>query len=262
MTHNTDDGTQAYEYSGWTEEQAAEDSSAVASGGGKAEYWKAKVGKSVLRFLPAMGAAKPMVVTWQHYIEQPGRDTVVFACPKAMAKQPCPACAKVDKLLASKNPADRETAYGLKPKLRVFANVIDRGDVEKGPQVWGFGKTVYEQLRSLRDDPDVGDFFRPDASGFDIIVERKGTTKNDTEYHVRPSTKNAALGDMTVLEVQHEIGRFAEVMTYEEIVARIKGEKKPQGERAPAALPPVTTSGTRAPGELPTPGAAPDPFGF
>ena len=259
----TDDGTQAYEYTGWSEEQAAQDSEAVDSGGGKAEYFKPKVGKSVVRFLPAMGGGKAMVVTYQHYIEQPGRERVVFACPKAMAKLPCPACAKVDKLNASKNPADRETAYGLKPKLRVYANVIERAAVEKGPQVWGFGKTVYEQLRSLRDDPDVGDFFRPDASGFDIIVERKGTTKNDTEYHVRPSTKNVALGDMAVLEVQADIARFANVMSYEDIVARIKGEKKERGAAPSGTLPP-TTGGTRVPGELPPAGAAsvPDQFGF
>lgn len=246
------------QYQGWSEEQVAADSEAVENSGGSAEYWKPQVGRSVVRFLPAPVGRVPMVVTHQHYIELPGRPKVVFACPRAMSKLPCPACAKSDALFATKSAADREQAFGLRPRLRVYANIIDRSAPDKGPLVWGFGKTIYEQLRALRADPDIGDFFRTDASGFDIIVERKGTTKNDTEYHVRPSTKSVALGDLGVLDVQHDIGRFAEVLSYADILAKLKGEK-PKGD-----LPATTTGGVAQGLPAPTPAsaAAASRFGF
>lgn len=245
------------QYTGWTEEQAAADDEEVGEGG-KTPFWKPSVGRSVVRMLPGLGANKPMIVSQQHYIELPGRPKVVFACPKVIGKKPCPACTKAEQLMASKNQADRETAFGLKPRLRVYANIVDRADVAKGPQVWGFGRTVYDQLRSLRADPDIGDFFRIDASGFDIVVERKGTTKNDTEYHVRPSTKNCALGDASVLEVQSDLNRFRDLMEYDDIVKRLKGENR---DGTPRALPP-TTSGPRAPQAAPAPAAGASPFGF
>lgn len=246
------------EYKGWTDEAAARDAEAVEAGdSGGVEYWKVPVGTSRVRFLPAL-QGEPMVVTYQHFVEQPGRDKVVFACPKNMAKppQPCPVCAKAAKLFASKNGVDREAAFGLKARLRVFAVIIDRKAPEKGPQVWGFGKTVFEQLRSLRNDPDIGDFFRPDASGFDIIVERKGTTKNDTEYMIRPAVNNCALGDLSILETAPTLGRQAELMPYADIVKKLKGEKVerslPQEPAEPWDTLP-TAGGTRALPEPPAP---------
>lgn len=251
---------EAPQYTGWTEEDAAANDSEVGEGG-KTPFWSPKVGRNLVRMLPGLGTNKPMIVSHQHYIELPGRPKVVFACPKALEKKPCPACTKSEQLMASKNQADRETAFGLKPRLRVYANIVDRGDVAKGPQVWGFGRTVYDQLRSLRADPDVGDFFRIDASGFDIVVERKGTGKNDTEYHVRPSAKNLALGDASVLEVQSDLQRFRSVMEYDAIVAKLRGDQ--QGGGAPRNLPP-TTSAPRAPqsAPAPAPAGAADAFGF
>lgn len=215
------------EYKGWTADAAAAADEAVAQGDGMGvDYWKVPEGESRIRFLPSL-VGDPMVVSHQHFVEQPGKDKVIFACPKMTAKppQPCPVCAKVAKLMATRNGADRELAFGLKPRLRVFAVILDRKEPEKGPQVWGFGKTVYDQLRTLRNDPDIGDFFRPDESGFDIIVKRKGKTKNDTEYMVRPAVNSCALGDLSILEVAPQLGKQTDLLPYDEIVRRLKGEK-------------------------------------
>lgn len=234
------------EYSGWDEGAVAADSGMVEEGSGGASYFKCVAGRNVVRALPAKPGGKALVVTYQHYVEIPGKPKVVFNCPRKMLKppMPCPACSKSEKLLATKNPADRDQAFDLRPRLRVYINVLDRAHPESGALIYGFGKTVYDQLRALRDDPDVGDFFRPTGDGFDLIVDRKGTTKTDTEYHVRPSTKTLALGDLSILDTMADLSRMGEVPTYDAIVARLRGENT-RGGHAP------TTGGVRAPAAAP-----------
>lgn len=220
--------TDVNDWAGWSEEDAERDAEAAneAGGGGGFTYFKAKVGRNVVRFVPAMPGRKPVHTTHQHYVELPGRPKVVFNCPLAMKVEGvrCPVCEKRAKLLATGNSADRDTAFGLAPRLRIYACVIDREHPELGVQVFGFGKTVMKGLKSLRDDPDVGDFFRPGPDGFDVIIERTGTTKNDTEYAVRPAVKNTPLGDLSVIEAAPDLASLARVPSEDEIRARLKGD--------------------------------------
>ena len=53
------------------------------------------------------------------------------------------------------------------PKLRAFAAVIDRNGESKGPQVLGFGKTILEDLRNLREDEDAGGDYTHPIEGCD-----------------------------------------------------------------------------------------------
>jgi len=62
-----------------------------------------------------------------------------------------------------------DMAKKLYPKMRVYAAVIVRGEEDKGPQIWGFGKTVYQKLLSLMLDEDYGDITDP-STGRDIKV--------------------------------------------------------------------------------------------
>ena len=41
--------------------------------------------------------------------------------------------------------------------MRIFAQVIVRGEEDKGVRLWEFGKNIYQSLLSLADDPDYGD---------------------------------------------------------------------------------------------------------
>lgn len=217
------------EYAGWDEQSAQADNDAATElTGGQFTYFKAEEGRNVIRFVPPAKATgrKAMYVTHQHYVELPGRPKVVFNCPLAMKTGGrCPVCEKRAKLMATGNSMDRDTAFGLAPRMRVYACVIDRKHLEKGVQVFGFGKTVMKGLKSLRDDPDVGDFFRPGTDGFDVIVERTGKGKNDTEYSVRPAVKNSPLGDVSLIEAAPDLSLLARVPVTEEIVARLKGDE-------------------------------------
>jgi len=62
-----------------------------------------------------------------------------------------------------------ELAKKLYPKMRTYAACIIRGEEDKGAQIWGFGKTVYQKLLSLMLDEDYGDITDP-KDGRDIKV--------------------------------------------------------------------------------------------
>jgi len=62
-----------------------------------------------------------------------------------------------------------ELVKKLYPKMRCYASVIVRGEEDRGVQLWGFGKTVYQKLLSIMIDEDYGDITDP-TSGRDIKV--------------------------------------------------------------------------------------------
>ena len=62
-----------------------------------------------------------------------------------------------------------ELAKKLYPKMRCYAAVVVRGEEDRGVQLWGFGKTVYQKLLSIMLDEDYGDITDP-TDGRDIKV--------------------------------------------------------------------------------------------
>jgi len=86
-----------------------------------------------------------------------------------------------------------------------------------------FGKMIHEALIKLRKNPDWGGDFCHPVKGFDVVIERSGTTKNDTEYEVTPK-KTSPLGDETWLDGMHDLEKQATVLTMEEIRAKFAGK--------------------------------------
>lgn len=192
---------------------------------GSADYFKPAAGKNVVRFLPGRTPGdKPFVVVQQHFVNLPGGKQVSFVCPRVHAKRPCPACSKSDKLRASGNPNDAQAAKELFPGTRVYSAIVDRKNPEGGVVIYPFGKKVYEQLLAIRKNEEGGgNFCDPGPMGFDIVIERKGTTKNDTEYKVLPARKESPLGDETWLEQVPDLKRYAIVDTEEELQRKLGG---------------------------------------
>lgn len=189
---------------GTFEEEALQQDDALAGRGGSS-ILKIGVGRNVLRFLPPMlGERTIFAIAHQHYVKLPGlADPVSFNCPHLHGVGVCPVCRKVDELRATGNAADYEMAGELRAKLRVFANVIDRAHPDLGPQTVAFGKGVYEALSAIRKDRDAGGDFTHPLTGFDIVITRKGSGKNDTEYDVKTARQSSPLhpsGDLTWLE--------------------------------------------------------------
>jgi len=86
-----------------------------------------------------------------------------------------------------------ELAKKLYPKMRTYAPVVVRGEEDKGVQIWGFGKTVYQNLLGLMLDEDYGDITDP-QTGRDIKVtctKQPGRQWSMTE--VRPRGKESML---------------------------------------------------------------------
>jgi len=201
--------------------------------GGSTSYMKLKEGKNVVRILPPFpGGKSPFRVIWEHYVNKPGGESVRFVCPRMEAKQPCAACAKADKLKATGNSADFTMAKEFFAKRRVYTNVIDRSEPEAGPKILAFGKMIHEALIKLRKNPDWGGDFCHPVKGFDVVIERSGTTKNDTEYEVTPK-KTSPLGDESWLDGMHDLEKQATVLTMEEIRAKFAGKD----DKAAAAKP-------------------------
>ena len=90
-----------------------------------------------------------------------------------------------------------ELAKKLYPKMRTYAPVIVRGEEDKGVQIWGFGKTVYQALLGLMLDEDYGDITDP-LSGRDVkVLCTKQPGKKWAMTEVRPRGKNSPLSENT-----------------------------------------------------------------
>jgi hypothetical protein len=208
-------------FGSYTEEAAKAEAEELDKGSG--EFMRFEVGKNVVRFLPPpVGRRTPFVIVQQHYIQLPGMASPAsFNCPRVMARQACPACSEVDRLRLTGNPVDFDNAKDLLPKKRIYANVIDRKHSELGPRVAAYGVKIHDALTKIRED---GDFTHP-IEGFDIVVNRVGQGKNDTEYDVRASRQNSQLAETAEqmnnwIEAQKDVVVHALVPT-PDMIARI-----------------------------------------
>lgn len=237
-----------------------------ASGG--ANFLKVKPGKNYLRILPPVaGARSPFRVTYQHYINMPGVNgkSKSVICARLEAKKRCLVCEKVDELRQSQAQADQRAASDLFARRRVFANVIDRNDEEHGPKIWAFGKTVHEQLLALRTDEKGGGNYAHPEDGFDIIVERKGTGKNDTEYTVRGDRNSSPLGPSEEvmqewIDTQHNLNTLVRLTGEEEVAGILDGEEAEERRPPPRQMTqgrgaPSTSARARAEARDPAPAA-------
>lgn len=231
----------------WGDDSAAQDAALTKTG--QKSYMKLVEGDNVIRFLPPrIGKPSPFAQTFSHYMELPDGRKVSFNCPRMMAKRACIVCAKGDQLRNSRNFADQKTGKRLFPRIRVYANVIDRANEQLGVQILAFGKGVMESLLSLRQNPRKGGNFTHPESGRDIIITRKGTGQFDTEYTVSPDISASPLhadpGQADEwLEMAYDLDPFMAVLSDDEIRAKVKGEEAdapPQRAAASKAIQPRT----------------------
>lgn len=227
-------------YGDWSEEAAKDD--AGRANAGQRNYLKLGEGDNVVRFLPPrIGKQSPFAVSYSHYFDLPTGDKVSFNCPRMMAKRACVVCAKGDQLRASSNPHDQKAGKKLFPRLRVFANVIDRNNEKLGVQVLAFGKTIMDDLTGIRQNPRRGGNFTHPETGRDIIITRKGTGQFDTEYKVAADMSASPLhpdpGQADEwLEASYDLDQFLTVLSDDEIRAKVRGEQadpEPQRGRLP-----------------------------
>ena len=90
-----------------------------------------------------------------------------------------------------------EMAKKLYPKMRVYAAVVVRGEEDKGVQLWGFGKLVYQKLLGIMLDEDYGDITDP-KSGRDIkVICSKPPGQQWAKTEILPRGRSTKLSDDT-----------------------------------------------------------------
>lgn len=237
-------------YGEYTLEAAQDEQKQIEESGSGGDFMTLDEGNNVVRFLPPkVGVKSPFHVVDQHYIKVPGAvSELKFTCLRKTYRKPCPACAKADALKNSGNPVDADAARDYWPRRRVYANVIDRAEPEKGPRILGMPKSVHEALVAIRQDATAGGDFCNPAKGFDIVIHRKGTTKMDTEYSVRGAREASKLCADEVqvaewIEAQHDLTTLVKVHTEQEIrdILNGKGASSQQPQEGRSRGPRVRT---------------------
>jgi len=158
----------------------------------KKTLWSPAVGKHSIRILPsAFDKGNPFKELYFHY--EVGKTMISLV--NFGEKDPIVEFAQ--KLRKSSQPEDWKLARKLEPKMRVFAPIIVRGEEEKGPLLWSFGKQIYMELLSIANDDDVGDY--TDAvNGRDITIETLGKETTGKDYNtstVRVRTKQTPISE-------------------------------------------------------------------
>jgi len=135
-------------------------------GGGKGNFWRPDDGETTIRILPTADG-DPFKEYFFHYNvgKNPG-----FLSPKKNFGEDDPLDSFVRKLFNEGDDESIKMAKNLMARQRFFSPVIVRGQEDKGVQVWGYGKMVYQTLLNLVLNPDYGDITDPEA-GTDLVIK-------------------------------------------------------------------------------------------
>ena len=141
----------------------------------QAALWRPVEGKQTVRIVPwKEDASMPFIELHFHYL---GSKT--YISPISNGERD-PIAEFADKLRADGTKESYNQSRQFLPKLRTYVPVIVRGEEEKGVRFWSFGKTVYEELLGIIEDPDYGDITDV-TEGRDIVVDYTPKDKSDTD---------------------------------------------------------------------------------
>ena len=112
-------------------------------------------------------------------------------------QKPDPIQELISKLREDGSKESYEMAKKLYPKMRVYAAVVVRGEEDKGVQLWGFGKLVYQKLLGIMLDEDYGDITDP-KTGRDIkVICSKPPGQQWAKTEILPRGRSTKLSDDT-----------------------------------------------------------------
>jgi len=203
------------------------------NGGSRSSSWKPKEGEEhtvrLLSFPDNDGQPFKELYFYYNIGSNPGLLTL------SQSGKPDPVQELITKLRAEGTKESYELAKKLYPKMRTYAPVVVRGEEEKGVQIWGFGKTVYQDLLGLMLDEDYGDITDP-LSGRDIKVacnKLPGKKWAMTSVRPRPKetplSKNPETASTWMSSIPNIDDMFTE-KTYDELSKIINDWLVPEGE--------------------------------
>ena len=206
----------------------------------KKVYWKPSVGKQVIRILPnKYDKENPFTEIQIHYgigknkmaaLTNYGEKDPIIEFSEAIKKD------------------DWKLSNKIKPKFRVFAQVVVRGEEEMGPRIWEFGKEVYAELLGIMTDEDYGDI-TDITKGRDITVDTLGPEDSGKKYNtstLRPKVKETPISDdaklvKSLISEQKDILGLQKKMSYDEMKVILKEflDVDSESEEAPASKAPT-----------------------
>ena len=206
--------------------------------------WKPQPGKTQIRIVPyAFNKENPFIELFFHY----NLNNRSYLSPISFGR-PDPIEEFAQKLKASGNKEDYQLSKKLEAKMRTFAPVIVRGEESQGVKLWGFGKTVYQELLSIIADPDYGDISDP-VNGRDVSVEfisaeESGASFPKTNIRVKPN-QTPISDEPSVLELvktsQKHITDIYQEQSYEDLTGILNEWLNPNDdtsteEKAPSTV--------------------------
>lgn len=202
----------------------------------QSSQWKPKQGEYTVRLLPfPKNDSQPFKERLFYYNigSNPG-----LLAPKQFGK-PDPFEELIQKLRSEGTSESYQMAKRLYPKMRCYAAIVVRGEEDKGVQIWGFGKQVYQDLLNLMLDSDYGDITDPKV-GRDVkvtISKPPGAEFAKTSVIPKPKVTKITENDQTAsqwLQNVPDIDTIYQLKTYDEL-AKILNDWLEAG--APAATP-------------------------
>lgn len=222
--------------------------------------WKPPEGKSIVRIVPWKNdPSNPFIELHFHYL---GGKTHLSPITHGNRD---PIAEFAEKLVEEARREGKEAeriAYGqakpFRPVLRTYIPVIVRGEEDKGVRFMAFGKTVYQELLSIMNDPDYGDITDVNT-GRDIVVEHIPQSKSDTNFAktiVRPKPNQTPLVEDSMkikdlLTNQPDIFALYKEPTYQELkmalAAYLNPDNDPMEVDEPASAPSPVAAPVAAP---------------
>ena len=206
-------------------------------GSGTKVIWKPEEGSQVIRIVPYMHDRDWPFQELLFYYDLAKRTII---SPQNFGN-PDPIQEKADALKATGEKEDWLFARKIEPKMRTYVPVLVRGKEEEGVKMWGFGKTVYEELLKTIDDPDYGDITDL-KQGRDITVdyERPKDGYPKTNFRVKPNTTPATTNKAVVklLEEMPSIQDIWEAPSYQELESLFEAFLNNQGDDIDDTPPP------------------------
>ena len=201
-----------------------------------------KEGRSKYRIFSLPDEDGICVRAHRHFIEFPGMEQALrFNCPRVPTKgqRACSFCKKGFELMQSGDKGQEKMGKDILPRFQAYYRGIDRENEAAGVQVIRFGRTVYDQLQALRNDPDDPIDFTDANEGYDIWVTREGTGRYDTEYTVRLASHSSPITDDEELAAKWleqakaiDLARYARIPNDEELQQLLADAKSGKGTRS------------------------------
>ena len=182
--------------------------------------WKPEPGKQTVRIVPYQyNKDNPFLELYFHY----GFNGKNFLSPVTHGETD-PIVEFAEKLKATGNRDDWQMSRKLEPKMRTYVPVIVRGQESEGVKLWGFGKTVYQELLSFIADPDYGDITDLN-SGRDVTVEFMTAAELGKQYpqttirikpNQTPATDNKDVAEK-IMNGQKDANDIFKKVSYDEL---------------------------------------------